>query len=66
MKTQKKTGKVKMSPYQNTNLVENTGLGLKFVATRREYDAEPAEAIPNSFIGHFERRVVGSDINFVR
>ena len=47
---------------KNTNTVENTGRGS---LQRREetYNAEPAEAIPDSFIRHFEWYVIGSNIN---
>ena len=62
-KTQKRRDTFRYLHNKKTNSVENTGHGLKFAATRRPYNAEPAEAIPDSFIRHFERRVVGSNIN---
>ena len=65
-KTQKGRDRFRYLHTKNTNSVENTGHSLKFAVTRRTYDAKLAEAIPDSFIRHFERRVVGSNINYVR
>ena len=62
-KTQKGRDRFRYLHSKNTNTVENTGHGLKFAATRRTYNAEPAEAIPDSFIRHFEWYVIGSNIN---
>ena len=62
-KTQKGRDRFRYLHTKNTNTVENTGHGLKFTATRGTYNAKPAEAIPDSFIRHFEWYVIGSNIN---
>ena len=53
-KTQKGRDRFRYLHTKNTKTVENTGHGLKFTGTRGTYNAKPAEAIPDSFIRHFE------------
>jgi len=61
-KTQKKKGQVYVSPYKSENAFEITGHSLRYPATRRRCDAQPVEAISNTFIRHFEGGVVSSNM----